>query len=325
MKNNKKKLIIMPILSLATSLMLTVLSSAADIGAGIVNVSWGNLNVRSSPSVSSNIVARLQNKSYVTILSKNGDWLHVEYADGTFGYCHADYISPISYDSASVKTSGGNLNVRSSAAGYIKDKVANGDDVVILSSSGGWYRVLYDGNDTGWVSASYISRDTQSSDNVKYPKISLPISRYSQADSRWGGITIGSYGESIAKIGCTVSCFAMSETYRTGNTVTPATVAKNQSFTAGGALYWPSNYTRTSTSSYLSFLYEKLSEGIPVLIEAKKSSGAKHWVLVTGYTGGDTLSASSFTINDPSLQNRKTLAELFSDYPLYSKMAYYLY
>jgi uncharacterized protein YgiM (DUF1202 family) len=328
MKNKTKKLIFTPMLTAVICAMLSLISLGGEIGAGIVRLSWGNLNVRSSPSSSSRIVSKLSDGDYVTIHAKTGDWYSVEYADGTFGYCHANYIKPISYDTATVKTTGGNLNVRSSgsSSGYVIDKLSNGQQVVILSGSGAWYRVLYDGSDTGWVSSTYLRRTTSSEDTGKseaYPAIYLSVPYYSQSDPRWGHIQIGSYGENLTKIGCTVTCFAMSESYRTNSTVTPARVAANQSFTPGGALYWPSNYTRTAASSYLSYLYGKLSEGVPVLFEAKKSNGAKHWVLVTGYTGGETLTASAFVINDPSPQKRATLASLLAEYPIYSKMAHY--
>lgn len=328
MKTRAKKLFCVTVTVTLALCILTLFVSGANIGAGTVKVSWGNLNVRSSPTTESKIVRTLENNSYVTLVEKSNEWYKVEYADGTYGYCHENYISVISYDTASVKTDGGKLNVRSGAStsSYVIDSLDNGQEVVILTGSNGWHRVLYDGSDIGWVSSSYLRRISENdTSTVKYPSISLSVPYYSQADTQWSDVKLGSYGEDIGKIGCTVSCFAMSESFRTNSVITPATVAKNQSFTAGGALYWPSNYSRSYTSSYLSFLYEKLSDGIPVLLEAKKYNGAKHWVIVTGYKGGDTLNVSNFTINDPSLSKRSTLSEFLTDYPLYSKMAYYTY
>jgi hypothetical protein len=45
-------------------------------------------------------------------MRKSGDWWHVEYADSSYGYCHADYISSLSSCVARVQVSS-SLNVRS--------------------------------------------------------------------------------------------------------------------------------------------------------------------------------------------------------------------
>ena len=76
---------------------------ASDRKAGIVSVSSGRLNVRSSPSTGAAVVTSLQKGSYVTLLSKSGSWWQVEYAKGKTGYCHGDYITTISGSSSTVK------------------------------------------------------------------------------------------------------------------------------------------------------------------------------------------------------------------------------
>jgi hypothetical protein len=45
-------------------------------------------------------------------------------------------------------------------------------------------------------------------------------------------------------------------------------------------------------------------------------------VVVTGCTGGSSLSASAFTINDPGT-NRATLQELINSYPNFYKIMHY--
>lgn len=59
---------------------------------GRVNTNGGNLNLRSAPSVNSNIISRIPDNQTVTILSENGNWYRVTYM-GTTGYVLKDFIS----------------------------------------------------------------------------------------------------------------------------------------------------------------------------------------------------------------------------------------
>lgn len=291
--------------------------------AGTVSVTSGRLNVRSSASTSGTVVSSLSKGSYVTLISKSGNWWKVEYADEKYGYCHADYISTATGTPATVKISSGSLNVRS-GAGTSYSKVAslyNGEVVIVLSKSGNWSRILYNGTKTGYVSSQYLSTSSSSS---TYSKVSLSIPSFKQTDSRWASVEIGTSGKTIAQIGCATTAIAMMESYRTGTTIYPDAMSKKLSYSSSGNVYWPSNYTVvTSSSGYLSGIYSKLKAGKPVLFGAKKSSGTQHWVVITGYTGGNSLTASGFTINDPGSSSRTTLQHLLNEYPTFYKYFYY--
>ncbi len=291
--------------------------------AGIVSVSSGVLNVRKSASTSSTVVATLPRNSYITLISQSGNWYYVEYADGKYGYCHKDYIKLDSSKTATVKTQSTSLNVRSGAGtNYaIKDSVPKGEIVIILSTTNGWSKILYNGTKTGYVSSQYLSTSTTS---TSYPKISLSVPSFKQTDSRWANVKIGTSGKTIAQIGCATTAIAMIESYRTGTTIYPDAMSKKLSYSSTGNVYWPSNYTAvTSSSGYLSKIYQKLKEGKPVLFGAKKSSGTQHWVVITGYSGGNTLTASGFTINDPGSKSRTTLQHLLNEYSTFYKYFYY--
>ena len=124
--------------------LLPVKVQAAGRKAGIVATVGSNLNVRSSPSASSAPLTKLSKGSFVTLVSKSGVWWQVEYAKGRYGYCHSDYIREVSSNTASVSTGGGNLNVRSGpGTGYAKiETLPKGEQLVILSASDGWSRIL---------------------------------------------------------------------------------------------------------------------------------------------------------------------------------------
>jgi len=91
-----------------------------------------------------------------------------------------------------------------------------------------------------------------------------------------------------------------------------------------GCLFCPSHYTAvTDGSGYLSTVYGKLKQGKPVLLGVSNAYGGQHWVVVTGYTGGSSLSASGFTIRDPGSNSRTNLQQLLNVYPSFYKFFYY--
>ena len=301
-------------------MLIPIKSNAATINSqvGVVSVTSGKLNVRASASTTSSVIASLSKDSYVTLISKSGNWWYVEYGDNAYGYCHADYIKTSSGTPATVKLSSGSLNVRS-GAGTSYSKLAslyNGEIVIVLSTSNGWSKILFNGTKVGYVSTQYLS--------MGYSAISLNVPSFKQTDSRWANIKIANSGKTIAQIGCATTGIAMIESYRTGTTIYPDAMSKKLSYSSTGNVYWPSHYSVvTSSSNYLNGIYNQLKNGKPVLLGAKKYSGAQHWVVITGFTGGDTLSATNFTINDPGSSTRKTLQQFLNEYPVFYKYFYY--
>ncbi|MGN0978075.1 MAG: papain-like cysteine protease family protein, partial [Faecousia sp.] len=79
----------------------------------------------------------------------------------------------------------------------------------------------------------------------------------------------------------------------------------------------------TDGSGYLSAVYSKLQQGKPVLFGARNASGTQHWVVITGFQGGSSLTASGFTIHDPGSNSRVNLQQLLDVYPIFYKFFYY--
>lgn len=286
--------------------------------AGAVTTSSSKLNVRSQASSGSSVVASLKKGSYITLISKSGSWWKVEYAKGKYGYCHADYITIVQGSPVTVTTQSGALNVRSGAGtGYSKvATLSKGEVVIFLSTSNGWSRVLYHGTKTGYVSAQYLSN--------YYSAVSMSVPSFKQTDGRWANITIGTSGKPFSQIGCATTAIAMMESYRTGTTIYPDAMAKKLTYTASGNVYWPSHYTTvTNSSGYLSAIYNKLKQGRPVLFGAVNAYGSQHWVVITGYTGGTSLTASGFAIHDPGTYSRTNLQQFLNVYPTFYKYFYY--
>ena len=300
--------------------LLCVPARAADQNsrAGMIATSGSRLNVRSSPSTGAAVVKQLNKGSYVTLISKSGSWWRVEYADGKYGYCHSDYISVASGSPAVVSTQSTSLNVRRGpGTSYGKvGSVSKGKTVIVLSSSSGWSKILYNGTQTGYVSSNYLSGN--------YGAVSLNVPNFKQTDSRWADTLIGNSGKTMAQIGCATTAVAMMESARTGTTVYPDEMAKSLRYTPDGSLYWPGNYTAvTEGSGYLSAVYARLKAGKPVLFGARNSYGKQHWVVITGFNGGSSLTASGFTINDPGSSYRTNLQQFLNEYPSFYKYFHY--
>ena len=311
--------LILALLFLTSFLYLPIRSEAVSVSlqAGRVTLSYGNLNVRASPSTAGRWLAALPAKTTVTLRGKSGDWWQVEYADGCLGYCHADYITALGGTAATVTAGNSNLNVRAGAGTSFRriGSLPTGEGVVILSSSGGWARILFDGVKTGYVSERYLTP-------VGYAAVSLSVPLYRQTDSRWSWMTLGTSGKTIGRVGCATTGIAMMESYRTGEVLTPATMCRRLTYTSSGNVYWPSHYTAVYRYS-LDEIYGLLAEGKPVLLGSKTAAGGQHWIVVTGCIACRELAPSAFTIHDPGAVSRRTLADFLRDYPYFYKYFYY--
>ena len=317
----KRIFILLLALTLSAYCLLPMRAEAAtnDSQAGVVSVSSGYLNVRRSASTSAGIVSTLKKNSYVTLISKNGNWWYVEYAKGRYGYCHSSYIKVVDSSVASVATNSSPLNVRSGAGTSYKriDSLAKGTKIVVLSSSGNWRRVLYNGTKTGYVNSQYLSFASH------YSPVSLSVPYYLQTDSRWSWVTLGTSGQTMGKIGCTTTALAMTESYRRGKTIYPDAMVKSLDYTSSGSLYWPDNYVGVTSTLDLKAIYDYLRAGKPVIVGFSNKSGGQHWVVIYGYSGGSKLQTGGFLIRDPGSKSRTTLSDLIEDYPYFGKYVYY--
>ncbi|MBE6679953.1 MAG: hypothetical protein E7598_05450 [Ruminococcaceae bacterium] len=294
----------------------TLALGAAAADGGIVDVDT-KLNVRSSPSTSSAIKGSLWDGQVITLHEKNGNFWYAEYAPNTFGYVHTDYIDTLGLKTASVSVSWGSLNVRegASTSSKIKDSLNKGKEVLILGTYGDFYKILYNGNTVGYASKNYLTLKEASSARKA---ISLSVPSYKQLS--YPSLRLPGSGESVATHGCAVTSLAMTESFRTGKSVTPKTVIASEKFTSSGALYWPGVYSYGGSD--LAAIYQKLAAGKPVIVHAKKSSGTAHFAVIYSFSGG-ALNAGNFKILDPGSYTRKTLADLYSEYPVFVKTLCY--
>jgi len=305
---------------LLLALFLAVPAEAADSNsrAGKIAVTSGRLNVRSGASTTAPVVTSLSKDSHITLISKSGSWWKVEYAENKYGFCHSNYITVLSGSALKVNTNSGNLNVRSGAGtGYTKiGTVTKGETVIVLSTSGSWSQILYDGIKTGYVSSQYLSN--------AYAPVSLWVRNMKQMDERWADTEIGTSGKTISQIGCATTAIAMLESHRTGIVRYPDEMMTLLTYTPTGNVYWPGHYTSvTDSADYLKRIYQLLKQGKPVLFGATNQYGSQHWVVITGFTGGESIAANRFTIQDPGSHTRTDLQQFLNQYPNFYKYFYY--
>lgn len=312
----KKRMCIFLIFLLLTVTFCLPAAAEETPHAGTVATSSGTLNIRQSPSTAASVVGKLSKGTIVTLLEKSGNWWKVQYSKSNTGYCSANYITPIaSSQTAIIVTAGSNLNVRTGPGTEyaVKGSLANQSKVVRIASKTGWSRIVYNGIETGYVNNNYLKVGTNTN-------ITLSVPFYLQTDSRWRNVTLGSSNATIGKSGCATCCLAMTESYRLHTSKTPAVMAKSLSYTAGGSVYWPTNYRQTTNAqNYLGFIYEKLQAGTPVILGLKTNTGGMHFVVITGCTGNKT-STSAYQINDPGTASRTNLAQVLAVYPNFYKM-----
>lgn len=285
-------------------------AASLDSAVGRVTVSSGTLNVRKEPSTAAQRVAALPKGSLVTLISRSGAWWKVEYDKGQYGYCHGDYIKVESGTARSVATSSGSLNVRSgpSTSHNRVGSLARGTVVLELSRSSGWSRILYHGAKTGYVSTSYLSGG--------YGRISNEVPVFKQMDPKWADKEVGTSGKPFSQIGCATTAIAMVESRRRGYTIYPDVMSTQLRYTPSGSVYWPEGFLPiTQAGGYLERIYDLLRQGKAVLFGATNGNGKQHWVVITGFTGGDKLTPTGFTIQDPGSSTRGNLQQLLNEYP----------
>lgn len=123
------------------------------------------LNLRESPSTSSNLVVRMPGNATFEIIGEDGDWYQIQYQDYT-GYVSKQYVK------VETQTANTNIAPTANAKGIINQNsdvyvlpllnssklntISSGSEVLVISITGKW---AYVQNDTvsGWIFASNVN------------------------------------------------------------------------------------------------------------------------------------------------------------------------
>jgi len=117
-----------------------------------------NLNMRTGPGTNYSIIRVIPKGAAVTVLSMSGGWARVSYG-GSTGYTSAAYLTS-SVTSNDIRITTEELNLRS-GPGTTYSIIAvmpKGSKVTVLSVSGSWARVSYNGK-TGYAHTGYLVKE----------------------------------------------------------------------------------------------------------------------------------------------------------------------
>ena len=119
----------------------------------------GSVNVRTGASTKYKSIDKLKKGKVVKVLSSKNGWYKVQLSGNEAGWSSKEYLTTTN---ATVKST---VNVRTGASKKyrVADKLSKGEKVKVLSSSGDWYKVKYDGNEIGWSHEDYINKTSSSS------------------------------------------------------------------------------------------------------------------------------------------------------------------
>ena len=119
----------------------------------------GSVNVRTGASTKYKSIDKLKKGKVVKVLSSKNGWYKVQLSGNETGWSSKEYLTTTN---ATVKST---VNVRTGASKKyrVADKLSKGEKVKVLSSSGDWYKVKYDGNEIGWSHEDYINKTSSSS------------------------------------------------------------------------------------------------------------------------------------------------------------------
>ena len=117
---------------------------------GKVNINNGTLNVRKTPDTNAPVVQQLNKGVYIQLRGDLGDWYRID-----TGYVVKQYIK----EAHGIVTAD-KLNVRSTPNSSLSDNVVTtlpkNTEVIVCTTSNGWYEILLSNGTLGWVSGQYL-------------------------------------------------------------------------------------------------------------------------------------------------------------------------
>ncbi|MBX3112137.1 MAG: SH3 domain-containing protein [Fimbriimonadaceae bacterium] len=137
-----------------------LLGAASGSSGRKVKVTGTNIIVRSGASTSSSRVAMVSSGDTVTVVGEKNGWYKVKTSDGETGYIRADLLGGKSSSSNTMTVVKDQVLVRSKPTTK-SSRVGNlsqGEKVVVLGKTNGWYKIRLESGKTGYVRADMLGR-----------------------------------------------------------------------------------------------------------------------------------------------------------------------
>ena len=161
MKTIKKLFAIMFAVMLCAFVFAFSASANNKIAYGAATVDTDNLNLRSGPGMSHDVIATLNEGDIVVILELTStEWYQINF-HGVLGYVNTAYLRDVltaENFSAVGQINGDKVNIRSKPTtdGELLGTYSDGTTMTVIGINTGWYKVIHDGH-TGYLRSDYMS------------------------------------------------------------------------------------------------------------------------------------------------------------------------
>ncbi|OCA91221.1 hypothetical protein A8F94_05005 [Bacillus sp. FJAT-27225] len=147
--------------------------AATKSGKNVQIVNADILNVRTSPSVTAEVTAKLKQGVEVTVLAESNGWSQISFSNGNKGWVTSEFLAAAGTSQPAEKNLTGiigtvtatALSVRQTGSldGKIIATVEKGQTFSILEEKNNWAKIEYEKGKLGWVAGWYLEKDATES------------------------------------------------------------------------------------------------------------------------------------------------------------------
>ncbi|WP_198530630.1 SH3 domain-containing protein [Priestia megaterium] len=195
-------------------------------------VTASKLNVRSGAGTTYGIIGSVVKDQTLSVVSKSGSWYKINY-NGRTGYVSSDYVQASGTttapttppaESAAYTVTASTLNVRSGAGTNYASigSVIKGQKLSVVSKSGSWYKINYNGR-TGYVSSDYVQASgtttaptTPPAESTAYTVTASTLNVRSGAGTNYASIGSVTKGQKLSVVSKSGSWYKINYNGRTG-------------------------------------------------------------------------------------------------------------
>ncbi|MGG0342608.1 SH3 domain-containing protein [Priestia megaterium] len=187
-------------------------------------VTASKLNVRSGAGTTYGIIGSVVKGQTLSVMSKSGSWYKINY-NGRTGYVSSDYVQASGTatppaESTTYTVTASTLNVRSGAGTNYASigSVKKGQKLSVVSKSGSWYKINYNGR-TGYVSSDYVQASgtaTPPAESTTYTVTASTLNVRSGAGTNYASIGSVTKGQKLSVVSKSGSWYKINYNGRTG-------------------------------------------------------------------------------------------------------------
>ncbi len=220
-------------MTLTATLAMTITPGFSSIGGNqgkayaatvTYKVTATKLNVRSGAGTTYGIIGSVVKDQMLSVVSKSGSWYKINY-NGRTGYVSSDYVQVSGTttppaESTTYTVTASTLNVRSGAGtSYAAiGSVTKGQKLSVVSKSGSWYKINYNGR-TGYVSSDYVQvsgTTTPPAESTTYTVTASTLNVRSGAGTSYAAIGSVTKGQKLSVVSKSGSWYKINYNGRTG-------------------------------------------------------------------------------------------------------------